>query len=312
MKKNFFSFSFFLMPLYLCSCNNTNTAKTQSEAGTKTELKSIFINGDSIHYIDIGKGDPVVFVHGAFGDYRTWEAQLDTFAQHHRVISYSRRLSYPNSQSDNDSTDVTTNAHAKDLTELLKALNLGPVHLVGHSGGGSITLLTTVEHPELVRSLVLAEGVVSSLLKNVPHGDSVLNSLYIKTIKPSTEAFKSNNDEKGVSIFINGVMGDSLYFNNLSQHMRDNMMTNVVETKHNLLYENPSPEVTCNDLRKIKVPVLLLTGEKSILFFRLMNDELYSCLSNRERATILNTAHGLEYEKPSEFNEVVLGFIDKN
>src|SRR4051812_13419101 len=98
MKKNFFSFSFFLILLYLCSCNNSNTAKTQSEDGTETELKSIFINGDSIHYIDIGKGDPVVFVHGAFGDYRTWEAQLDTFAQHHRVISYSRRLSYPNSQ----------------------------------------------------------------------------------------------------------------------------------------------------------------------------------------------------------------------
>jgi pimeloyl-ACP methyl ester carboxylesterase len=311
MKKNFFSFSFFLILLYLCSCNNSNTAKTQGEDGPETELKSIFINGDSIHYIDIGKGDPVVFVHGAFGDYRTWEAQLDTFAQHHRVISYSRRLSYPNSQSDNDSTDVTTAAHARDLAELLKVLNLGPVHLVGHSAGGSIALFTTMEHPELVRSLVLAEGVVPSLLKNVPYGDSVLNSFYVKTIKPATEAFKSSNDEKGVSLFINGVMGDSLYFNNLSRHIQDNMMTNVVETKHNILYANSSPEVTCNDLGKIKVRVLLITGEKSISFFRLMNDELYRCLNNRERATILNAAHGLEYEMPSEFNKVVLGFIDK-
>jgi hypothetical protein len=42
-----------------------------------------------------------------------------------------------------------------------------------------------------------------------------------------------------------------------------------------------------------------------------MNDELYRCLTNREKATILNAAHGLEYEKPSEFNKVVLGFIDK-
>lgn len=254
----------------------------------------------------------MVFVHGAFGDYRTWEAQLDTFAQHHRVISYSRRLSYPNNQSNNDSTDVTNNAHAKDLTELLKALNLGPAHVVGHSGGGSIALLTTMEHPELVRSLILAEGVVPFLLKNVPHGDSVLNNFFVKTINPASEAFKDNNDEKGVSIFINGVMGDSLYFNNLSPHIQNNMMTNVAETKHNILHPKPSPEVTCNDLKKIKAPVLLLTGEKSISFFHLMNDELYRCLSNRERATILNTAHGLEYEKPSEFNKVVLGFIDKH
>lgn len=62
------------MLFYLCSCNNSNTAKTQSEAGTEPELKSVFINGDSIHYIDIGKGDPVVFVHGALSDYRTWRA----------------------------------------------------------------------------------------------------------------------------------------------------------------------------------------------------------------------------------------------
>ena len=300
------------MLVYLCSCNNNNTAKTQSEANTAPELKSIFINGDSIHYIDMGKGDPVVFVHGAFGDYRTWEAQMDTFAQHHHVISYSRRLSYPNSQNDNDSIDVSNGAHAKDLAELLKILNLGPVHLVGHSGGGSVTLLTAIEHPELVRTLILAEAVVPSLLKNVPYGDSVSNSLYFNTIKPSTEAFKSNNDKEGVSTFINGVMGDTLYFNNLSQQIQDNMITNVVETKHNLLYGSPSPEVTCNDLNKIKVPVLLLSGEKSISFFSLMNDELYRCLTNRERATILNAAHGLEIENPLEFNKVVLGFIGKH
>ncbi len=312
MKRNFFTLSFLLMLLYLCSCNNNNTAKTQSEADTETELKSIFINGDSIHYIDIGKGDPVVFVHGAFGDYRIWEAQLDTFAQHHRVISYSRRLSYPNKQIANDSTDVSATAHAKDLAELLKALNLGSVHLVGHSGGGNNALLTTMEHPELVRSLILGEAVVPSLLQNVPGGDSVLNILYVKVIKPATEAFRSNDDEKGVRAFINGAMGDSLYFNNLSQQIRENMKTNIPEVKHNLLYGGPSEQVTCDDLGKIKVPVLLLIGSKSISFFSSMNDELYRCLSNRERATIINASHGLEFENPAEFNRIVLGFINKH
>lgn len=313
MKKNFLSLIFLLLLFYLCACNNSNTGTAkQNEARAISEVKAIFINGDSIHYIDVGKGDPVVFVHGAFGDYRTWEAQMDTFALHHRVISYSKRLSYPNNQIINDSTDVTTTAHAKDLAELLKALKLGPVHLVGHSGGGGVALLTTMEHPELVRSLILAEAVVQSLLQNVPQGDSILNSFYAKTIKPVTEAFKSNNDEKGVSTFINTVMGDSLYFNNLSQQIQENMMTNVVEVKHNILYGSPSPQVTCDDLSKIKVPVLLLIGGKSISFFSLMNDELYRCLSTREKAIIINTTHGLEYENPSEFNKIVLGFIDKH
>ena len=311
MKKNFFPLMLLLFCLYSCNKSNTGTP-TQNQTLVVPDVKAIFINGDSIHYIDVGKGDPVVFVHGAFGDYRTWEAQMDTFALHHRVISYSKRLSYPNNQIINDSTDVTTAGHAKDLAELIKALNLGPVHLVGHSGGGAVALFTTMEHPELVRSLILAEAAVPLLLQNVPHGDSVLNSFYVKTIKPVTEAFKSNNDEKGLSTFINTVMGDSLYFNNLSQQIQENMMTNVVEVKHNILYGSPSPLVTCDDLSKVKVPVLLLIGGKSISIFSLMNDELYRCLSNRERATLINATHGLEYEKPSEFNKMVLGFIDRH
>ena len=68
MKKNFIPLGFFWVLFYLCSCNNSNIAKTQSQASTEPELKSIFINGDSIHYIDMGKGDPVVFVHGALSE----------------------------------------------------------------------------------------------------------------------------------------------------------------------------------------------------------------------------------------------------
>ncbi len=313
MKRNIFAPSFLLLLFYLCACyNRNNETRSQSEIRAVPEVKAVFIKGDSIHYIDVGKGEPVVFVHGGFGDYRTWEAQMDAFARHYRAISYSRRLSYPNNQIADDSTDVTATGDAEDLAELILALNLGPVHLVGHSGGGNIALLASMDHPELVRSLVLGEAVVSSLLQNVPGGDSVLSGLYEKVIKPATEAFRSNEDEKGLRAFITGANGDSLYFNNLSQHIWENMKANIPQVKHNLLYSNPREHVTCGDLSKIKVPVLLLLGSKSISFFSIMNDELYRCLSNRERATIINAAHGLEIENPAEFNRIVLGFIDKH
>jgi len=131
MTGNFFSLSLLLLLFYLCSCNNrhTGTAK-QNEARAIPEVKSIFINGDSIHYIDVGKGDPVVFVHGTLGDYRIWGAQMDTFAKNHRVIAYSRRFAYPNKQVINDSADYTVVPHAKDLAEFIRALNLEPVHLL--------------------------------------------------------------------------------------------------------------------------------------------------------------------------------------
>jgi pimeloyl-ACP methyl ester carboxylesterase len=312
MKKIFFPLIFLLLLFCLGSCNNSDTGKTtQSEASAAPEVKSIFINGDSIHYIDVGKGDPVVFVHGTLGDYRTWGAQIDEFAKNHRVIAYSRRFAYPNKQMINDSADYTVIPHAKDLGEFIKALNLGSVHLVGHSYGAFTALLTTIAHPELVHSLTLGEPPVMSLLQNVPGGDTMMNNFSTNAIIPAAEAFKKNNHEKAITIFLSGVMGDSLFFLKIPQEGRNIMMDNTLELRGSVFTKNLFPLITCDDLKKIKAPVLLLTGDRSPLFFISIADELNRCLSNKERAILPNSSHGLEFENPAEFNKIVLGFIDK-
>lgn len=312
MKKNLFYLTSLLL-FCLYSCNSSDRGKTaKNEKEVVPEVKSIFINGDSIHYIDIGKGDPVVFVHGALGDFRTWGAQMDTFAQNHRVIAYSRRFAYPNKQVINDSADLTVISHSKDLSEFLKALNLEQVHLVGHSYGAFTALLATINDPKLVRSLTLGEPRVISLLQNVPGGDTILNNLITKAFLPAAEAFKKNNDEKAVDAFVGGVIGDSTFFSKLPQKDRAIMMVNMPELKGILFSKNAYPPLTCDDLKKIKVPVLLLTGDRSPLFFTSITSELNRCLSNKKSVTLPNSSHGLEFENPVEFNKMVLGFIDKN
>jgi len=305
MKKDFFPLSIFLLLVYLSSCNNSNTSATaQNEIQAAPEVKAVFINGDSLHYIDVGKGDPVVFVHGGYGDYRTWGAQMDTFAKNHRVIAYSRRYFYPNNQIVNDSTDFSITLQVKDLVEFIKALNLQPVHVVGHSYGAFTALLATMDHPELVRSLTLAEPPVNSLLGNVPGGDTLLNNWDAKFV-PVTEAFKNKGTEKGLEAFFSVVTGDSLFFRSIPKWQREIMMANTVAR-----YE--FAPVTCDDVKKIKTPVLLLHGNRSPQVFISIIDELNRCLPNKEKATLLNTSHMMEHENPTEFNKVVLGFIDKH
>ncbi|HEY0608611.1 MAG TPA: alpha/beta hydrolase, partial [Chitinophaga sp.] len=209
MIKHLFPPGFFLLFFYLCICNSsTAQIPKQHQAGADPEIKKILINGDSIHYIERGQGPPVVFVHGALGDYRVWQAQMDTFAEHHRVIAYSRRFAYPNKQVINDSADYSPARHAKDLAAFIKALHLEPVHLVGHSYGAFTALSTTIDHPELVRSLSLGEPPVMSLLPSAPGGDTILRNFFQKALIPAGKAFKSNNNEKAVAIFLGGVMGD--------------------------------------------------------------------------------------------------------
>ncbi|GAO45363.1 alpha/beta fold hydrolase [Flavihumibacter petaseus] len=313
MKKNFFSLSFVWMLYYLCSCGNSHTGKTtKTDNQPVPEVKSVFINGDSIHYIDIGKGDPVVFIHGGLGDYRTWHSQMAPFANSHRVIAYSRRFAYPNQQTANDTTEYTVVANSQDLTALLKALNLPPAHLVGHSYGAFTALQTTLDHPELVRSLTLGEAPVMPLLQQVSGGDTIAGNFARDAFMPAIEAFKSNDQEKAVISFVNGVMGDNTYFAKLSPESKKIIMDNIPEFKGVMFIQQPFPQVTCDDLKTIKAPVLLVTGEKSPHFFIAITDELERCLANRERVSLPNTSHGLEYENPAAFNKAVLTFIDKH
>ena len=313
MKKNYFSLSLWLLLFYLCSCNNSNTGTTtQNEANAAPEVKAVFINGDSIHYIDVGKGDPIVLVHGIMGDYRTWEAQTGVFSRSHRVIAYSLRHGYPNKQILDSTADYSINQNVKDLTELIKALKLKPIHLVGHSSGALVSLLTTIGSPELVRSLTLGEPPVMSLLKNVPGGDT-LEMNFGKAIMPGIEAILKNEDEKAAEIFIAAVMDDSQYLAKHPQRIREVFMANVVQLKGNFLFEKGFlPPVSCDELRKVKTPVLLVQGEISPSFLHVINSELERCLNTREKVILPNTSHGLEYENPVEFNKVVLGFIEKN
>ncbi len=314
MKKNLFSTSILLLMLFcLCACGNRNSDKSKQDVDHAiAELKTVFINGDSISYMDIGKGEPVVFVHGTVGDYRTWDAQMNPFAQDYRVIAYSRRFAYPNEQVLNESNDYSVTAHSKDLTQFLKTLDIGPVHLVGHSYGAFTSLMTAIEHPELLRSLTLGEPPVMSLLQNVPDGDKIGNDFFAKVFTPTAEAFKNNNDKKAVEIFVGGVTMDSLYFSQAPQQQKDIMMDNIVELRALVSTENLLPPLDCDEIKTLKMPVLLIKGDKSPEILTLIIDELDSCIANNELVTLPNSSHGLEYENPIEFNRIVLDFISKH
>jgi pimeloyl-ACP methyl ester carboxylesterase len=65
-------------------------------SGQNIQPTRIVVHGVELHYIEQGKGEPLILLHGGQGDYRSWEPQIKAFSQFYRVISYSRRSNYPN------------------------------------------------------------------------------------------------------------------------------------------------------------------------------------------------------------------------
>lgn len=126
-------------------------------------MPSVDAGGTSLYYEEKGSGQPVLFVHGIPTDYRAWTRQMESFSDGFRAITISRRYASPNKRS-GDLLDSTVGDNAGDLKAFIERLGLAPVHLVGHSYGGFASAFLAADHPDLVRSLVLVEAAVSTLL----------------------------------------------------------------------------------------------------------------------------------------------------
>jgi alpha/beta hydrolase fold len=127
-------------------------------------MPNVEVNGTTLAYAEQGTGQPVVFVHGGSGDLRVWANQIEAFASKYRAIAVSCRHYYPN-EPIHEGEDLPLDTHVADLAAFLRALDLAPAHLVGHSSPGAFGgLLLARKEPALIRTLVLAEPPALPLL----------------------------------------------------------------------------------------------------------------------------------------------------
>lgn len=112
------------------------------------------INGIEMHYQEYGEGDAIVFCHGAGGNLLSWWQQIPYFSKSYRCVAIDHR-GFGRSL---DTADAPGRSmFVEDLRALLDHLGIDSAHLVAQSMGGWTCLGLTVEHPERVKSLVMAD-----------------------------------------------------------------------------------------------------------------------------------------------------------
>ena len=275
---------------------------------SETAVKWIEINGTRLAYIEKGTGEPVVFIHGAVSDYRTWSDQFDFFSRNYRVISYSRRYHQPN-KCGNGSTNYSRAAQTADLIAFLKGLNLKKAHLIGHSYGASIALMAALQRPELIGSLVLAEpSPFPSLLDE--KGINLLSEQRAG-FEEAIQLARSNYKSEAVRQFLHTIVGIDVL--ELLPGSRRSIVLENADTLEPMLktyYE--SPRLSRRQLKNVKIPTLFVTGELSPKIARLNNEAIDRCLPNSKIAILRGASHGLQMENPDGFNKIVFDFLSAN
>jgi pimeloyl-ACP methyl ester carboxylesterase len=145
--------------------------------------KHIDVHGINTRYYEAGAGEPIVFVYG--GNFGTpdsassapiWTLNFGPLAAGFRVVAFDK-IGQGHTDNPVNNEDYTMASVVRHAASFIAALDLPPVHLVGHSRGGFACTRLALEHPQMVRSLtIVSSGTLSPrvstnevVLANSPH-----------------------------------------------------------------------------------------------------------------------------------------------
>lgn len=271
------------------------------------ELQKVIANGVELHYIEQGQGDPVVLLHGGQADYRNWLDQMDRLSQANRVIAYSQRYAYPN-QNLPIVADYTTLVDAEDLAAFVQALNLGPTHVVGYSSGAFMALAMALDHPELTRTLLLAEPPILQWLPDLRGGDVIYSDFMREFWQPVGDAFRQGDKELALRLSMQYFIGADV-LDELPPEVRQSLDDNLASWEAFTTSHDAFPMIDKDRVEQLQMPTMLLTAAQTTPLQRVIVDELERLIPATTRVTIPKATHEMWTEQPDACGEAVLQFL---
>jgi esterase len=266
-------------------------------------MQTLSVNRYDMAYLEVGRGPPLVCVHGTLGDFRTWSAVFGPLSKTHRVISLSLRHFFPEHW-DGVGRDYLMAQHVADTIGFIEKLDQGPVDLMGHSRGGHIAFRVAQTRPELLRKVVLAEPggeLDTSLAPAAAPGPSQR-----ARITAAAEKIAAGDIDGGLMSFFDGIEGDGAWARLPAaprQQLRDNARTLIGQVG-----ENRQPYAR-REAESISTPTLFVGGADTRGGLAAVLQTLAPHVPGAKIAMIPGAGHWMFEQAPQQFCEIVLAFL---
>lgn len=245
---------------------------------------SITTVGDKlIHYEAVGRGEPLIFIHGWLGSWRYWWSSMQALSVHYRTFAFDL-WGFGDSSKAEDNYSFTD--YVEMVDQFMDRLGISrPVTLVGHALGAAVALRFATQHPQDVKRLAAVALPIA--------GDYI-------------HARLADDDS---SAFISRVLGK----NNTHPEIETELRKTDTQAMNQAARELLEQDFTV-DLDNVPCPVLLVFGEQDPVIQQPVgeHDRYREPGEKRAYVTLESCNHFPMLEEAAKFNRLLLDFARAN
>ncbi|MBT2638004.1 alpha/beta hydrolase [Bacillus sp. ISL-39] len=261
------------------------------------DSKVVRVGSTEMSFIDEGKGDPILLIHGFAGSKHYWDKIIPQVANEYRVIA----LDLPgHGESGMSKNNYSIEDMAGTIKELLDQIGLDKVTMFGHSLGGYITLAFAEIYPQYLNGYSLVHSTAN------PDSDDA---------KEAREANAKKIQEEGAEPFIEGLSRKLFSPENTvenSTEIEETVkigMNTIAEGLVSALIAMKNRPDRNHVLEDTELPVLLVAGEMDQI---IPAEKTFTVTKpNIEKQIIEGAGHMSMYEQPEELVKVMKDFLSK-
>jgi pimeloyl-ACP methyl ester carboxylesterase len=264
-------------------------------------------DGVRLYYEETGNGRPLILVHEFAGDIRSFEPQLRHFGKRYRVIAFNAR-GFPPSDVPETPASYSQARAADDILSVLDHIAEKKAHIAGLSMGGFATLHFGLRHHDRALSLCVGGCGYGAELETREtfrsEADIIANFIRSSGMQAFSERYAygptrvqfENKDPRGFAEF--------------KQILSEHSAVGSANTQAGVQKERPSLYSLVEEMKKITVPTLVISGDEDwpcLLPGILMKQSIPSAALS----IIPNAGHAINIEEPDEFNRIVGEFLSQ-
>jgi pimeloyl-ACP methyl ester carboxylesterase len=261
--------------------------------------KDVTVLGFKLHYLEAGRGAPVVLLHGLGGDGSRWTPNIEPLAKDFHVFALDQ-IGF--GESDKPLANYHTGMLAEFLVGFLKAAGVPKASLVGNSMGAGVALYTAVHYPEMVDRIVLADGGGYRSAAGAAAPSPTPEALRRRQLQNSVTRDETREFFR-ILFHDKSLVTEKMVVEQLTLRLR------AAFTITKMQEAGGRGSLSEQEVRGVKAPTLIVWGKYDELANPAGADRLEKAIPGARKVIIDNCGHMPQLERADEFNRLVRDFL---